>query len=237
MKQKLLTAEDVEDYKSSVDNYHPSGEVVINFARSNFTVIAGPTGAGKDTLRNKLLLDPSYIKILSTTSRPMREGEQDGVEYHFRPLEFFDQGLEEKRFLQIALVHNQQLSAMDFNDIASLGSGQIGISILVVQTEIELRRLNSSIKVVFVTPPSLEVLKQRIQNERIMDKDELARRMQAAKIELEIAVKQPTYFCVVNDDIDRVAIIASTYLKTGVRDESEDYSARQIIKQLLSELV
>lgn len=236
MKQRLLTSEEAEQYKSLADSYHPNGQVVYNFARSNFAVIAGPTGAGKDTLREKLLENKEFIKILSTTSRPMREGEKDGVEYHFCNLEFFDQGLEERRFLQMALVHNQQLAALDFADIESLNDTQIGLAILVVHTEMGLRRLNSNMKTVFVVPPSLEILKQRIQNERIMDPDELGRRMQAAKDEMAIANAQKSYFCIINDDINRASNLASTYFKSGAKEVSEDESAREVIKQLLKEL-
>ncbi len=236
MKQRLLTSSEAEQYKILADNYHPNGQVVYDFARSNFGVIAGPTGAGKDTLREKLVENKKFIKILSTTSRPMRDGEKDGVEYHFHDLEFFDQGLEDRRFLQMALVHNQQLSALDFADVQSLNEAQIGLAILVVQTEIGLRKLNSNMKTIFVVPPSLDILKQRIQNERIMDQDEMNRRMQAAKTELSIADAQESYFCVINDDIIRASNLALAYFESGVKDASEDSNAREIIKQLLKEL-
>lgn len=235
-KQRLLTPQEAEDYRLVVESYHPSGQVVYNFARSNFAVIAGPTGAGKDTIRNAVQEDPAFISILSTTSRPVREGEQDGIEYHFRPLEFFDKGLDEKRFLQVALVHNQQLSALDFSDIQSLASGQIGIGILVVQTEIALRKLNSNIKTVFIVPPTLDTLKQRVQNERILDSAELDRRMQATKNELLIAQNETSYFCVVNDDINRACEIVANYFKTSEKVTGEDKNARDIIKQILKEL-
>lgn len=237
MNQHLLSPEETEEYETLVSSYHPSGQIVYNFARSNFTVIAGPTGVGKDTLRNALLQDPKYIKILSTTSRPLRPGEQDGVEYHFRPLPFFDQGLDERRFLQVALVHKQQLSALDANDISQLGSGQVGISLLVVQTEITLRKLNPDLKTIFLVPPDLPTLISRIQATRKVAEDELKRRLDAALSELQIALKQPLYYCIINDNIARANKLADDFLSRGLRDEQEDTFARQTIATVLNELI
>lgn len=237
MKQRLLTAEEAREYDSLISSYHPNARVVYNFARSIFAVIAGPTGVGKDTLRSALLEDPAFIKILSTTSRPLRPGEQEGIEYHFRPLAFFEEGFSERRFLQVALVHGQQLSCMDAQDIEQLGSGQIGLSILVVQTEIALRKLNPDLKTIFLVPPDLLTLLSRIQSTRTVAADELKRRVDAAAIELQIALQQPAYYCVVNDDIPRITILTRNFLVDGVKDSEEDSKARQTIASVLKEFI
>lgn len=233
---KLLTPEQAEEYRPAVANYHPSGQVVVDFARSKFGVIAGPTGAGKDTIRNELIKDPEFVKILSTTSRPARQGEVDGEVYHFRNLDFFDQGIDERRFLQIALVHNQQLACLDFNDISNLRSGQMGLAILVVQTEIELRHLNPDLKTIFVVPPSLDELIRRIKSSRSMAPDEVDRRLKATKIELEIALKQPNYYCLVNDDINLTIKLSKDFMVNSERDSSADAKAKIVIQELLNAL-
>ncbi len=234
-KLRLLTQAEADDYRSFFENYQPSARTVYNFARSRFGVIAGPTGAGKDTIRNALLqASPSYITILSTTTRPPRDGETDGVQYHFRNLEFFEQGFDEQRFLQGEVVHNQQISCLDSADIDQLNDNQIGLSILIVQTEIKLRQLNRDLKTVFIIPPDFATLQQRIAAERMVDPAELDRRMEAAKAELAIALKQPAYQCVVNDDLQRALGIVRNYFEQGLRDETEDERARQTIQQILA---
>lgn len=235
-KLRLLTPEQVEEYALQVQSYHPNGQIVYDFARSNFAVIAGPTGVGKDTLRNAMLEDPAFIKILSTTSRPLRPGEQDGVEYHFNTLDFFDEGIEERRFLQVALVHKQQLACLDFRDIEQLSSEQIGLSILVVQTEVGLRKLNPDLKTIFLVPPNLSILLERMKKDRTISDDELNRRIEAVGNELQIAIKQPSYYCVVNDYISRAKDLASIFFKTGTLDAGEDTKAREVMKQILVEL-
>lgn len=236
MKQRLLTEAEAHDYKNIIDGYHPSAQTVYEFARSRFAVIAGPTGAGKDTIRDALAQSPTFIKILSTTSRPPRPHEKDGVEYHFRDLNFFDQGLGEKRFLQAALVHNQQISCLDIADIHNLNENQIGLGILIVQTEIQLRALNPSLKTVFVVPPSLAILSQRMREGRGEGEEEIARRTAAAKLELSIALNQPNYYCVVNDDLATAISTTKLFLETGVRDNVAETQARNTIRTILYEL-
>lgn len=231
----LLSEKEACIYNKIIDSYRPSSGIVQEFGHSRFAVIAGPTGAGKDTLRDALVSSPNFIKILSTTSRPPRPGEQDGVEYHFRDLEFFNQGLAEKRFLQAALVHNQQISCLDIVDIRHLNENQLGLSILIVQTEIQLRKLNKNLKTVFVVPPSLDVLNQRMRSGRGESNEEITRRLNAAKIELKIALKQPSYYCVINDNVERMHGIAEEFLIKGLRNESEDAAGRATIKSILSE--
>lgn len=235
-KLRLLKPEEVEEYSLQVESYHPNGQIVYDFALSNFAVIAGPTGAGKDTLRNALINDLAFIKILSTTSRPMRSGETEGVEYHFRTFDFFDQGIEERRFLQVALVHKQQLSCLDFKDVAELHNGQIGLAILAVETEISLRKLNPDLKTIFLVPPSLEELLQRMKKDRNIAEEEIIRRVDAIGAELQIALKQQSYYCIINDEIGRARDLASEFYKLGQRDEAENTKAREVMKQILVDL-
>ncbi|MEJ2469297.1 MAG: 50S ribosome-binding GTPase, partial [Campylobacterales bacterium] len=69
-------------------------------------VLSGPSGAGKSSLINKVAdaIGPYYFSI-STTTRPMREGEVDGVHYHFVDEASFKRDIEEEHFLEYAVVH------------------------------------------------------------------------------------------------------------------------------------
>lgn len=238
MGQRFLTDVEVNDYKTSLSSYHPNGQIVVDFARSNFGVIAGPTGAGKDTLRKLLTSkNPNVFKpILSTTSRPMRPGEQDGVEYHFRDLKFFDQGLDEQRFLQVELVHNQQLSGLDFMDIQSLGDGHFGVGILIADTEKKLRTLNRDLKTVFIVPPSLEELIRRIESSRSMDKMEVNRRLNAAKTEIQQALNDKNYYLLTNDNLEQTAILTEEFFINNKRDESAESITRVNMNNILNTL-
>ncbi len=235
-KLRLLTQEEADEYRGFLETYQPSAETVYKFARSRFGVIAGPTGVGKDTLRNNITSSVGFVSILSTTTRPIRSGEQDGVQYHFRDISFVDQGFEERRFLQAEVVHDQQISFLDIAEIDKLNDQQVGLSILIVQTEMKLRNLNRDIMTAFVAPPSLEELERRITSSREMADDEIARRMHAAKTELEIALKQPSYQCVVNDSVERASAVMVDFFTNAKRNEAEDESARSTIASVINEM-
>ncbi len=235
---RFLKSEEASQYNQILESYHPSGQVVFDFARSNFGIIAGPTGSGKDTIRRQLIaLRPEvYRAILSTTSRPLRPGEQNGVDYHYHNLDFFDQGLDERRFLQVELVHGQQLSGLDFGDISNLDADHYGLGILVVQAEKKLRKLNANLRTVFIVPPSFQELMNRIQSSRAMKEDEIMRRMAAAKVEIELALSDQNYYLVLNDNLDEATSLADVYFQTGERDQTAEQSARDAMQQILSEL-
>lgn len=234
----LLKPEQAEEYRRLLESYHPNGQVVIDFARSNFGIIAGPTGSGKDTIRKSLMnLRPDvYRAVLSTTTRPPRAGEQDGVDYHYRSLDFIDQGLDERRFLQVELVFNQQLSGLDFADIAQLDVNHYGLGILVVQVIKKLRTLNANLKTIFIVPPSYEELVNRINSSRSIKDDEMTRRIAGAKIEIEMALKDEDYYLILNDDLAVATGLADSYFQTGERDRAAEEAARKASQEILNTL-
>lgn len=235
---RLLTAEEAQRFKTAIQAYEPNNEALDMFRSSNFAVIAGPAGAGKDTLRNSLLQrsPEAYLPILSTTTRPPRGGEIDGQAYHFSTIPAFNELLMKREFLQVALVHNQQLSGLHSNEIKKLNPRQYGLSILIVETENELRAYKPDLKTLFVIPPNYQVLLERINAERTLDKAEIARRLQAAKAEISYALDSPQYYCLVSDTIDAVTDKAHAYLQTGQRNQNEDSLARHIMRKILKSL-
>lgn len=220
------------------DGYKPSQEVADKFSSRKFVVIAGPAAAGKDTLRDGLLSQypDIYQNIVSVTTRAPRPEEVEGKTYHFVSNEKMKEMFEAKTLLQIALVHDQQISGLDVRELDNLDSSKIGLSILVVQTELQLYEINSNIKTIFLIPPSYGELMKRLEVERLTKHHEVKRRLKAAISELEIALNNPRYFCIISDEKQRVIIKAHNFLSNGVFDEAEDKSARSVIKKILEDL-
>lgn len=236
---QLLSESEIEVFRHLLSDYRPDFSILETFLSSNFVVLAGPAGAGKDTLRNALVEKKPeiYAPIISTTTRPVRVGELDGREYHFGSNDEIKAGLLAKQFFQARLVHNQQVSCLHAGEIRKLGSGQIGLSILVVQQEEDLQMLKSDLKTIFLVPPSLEILKSRMQADRGFEPDEFDRRLAAAKTELHFALNRPHYYCLISDDIGTLTHEADRFLRTGQWDKTVDYQARSRIDQILSELL
>lgn len=221
-----------------IDDYKPKQEVVEKFISSNFVVIAGPAAAGKDTLRNGLInkYKDLYEPIISTTTRSPRPDEQEGEAYHFISVEQIKTLIEEGNLLQVALVHNQQISATDSAELEKLSSSKTGLSILVVQTEAELYALNSKIKTIFLIPPSYNELLKRLELERQTKHHEVSRRLAAAVSEIEIALNLDRYFCIISDERERVIEAAHNFLQSGLKDEEEDVHAREVMQKILEDL-
>ncbi len=233
----LLDSKQIEEFEKLIENYQPNKEALEIFLKSNFIVIAGPAGAGKDTLRNTLIKNypKRYLPILSSTTRPIRETEKNGVDYHFISVQEMKRELEKQEFLQVALVHNQQVSAMHVNEIKKLSAGQVGLSILIVQTEKELRELKPNIQTIFLVPPSLEELISRLQANRKLDESEVKRRLFAAKKELEIALQEDTYYCLETKTKEDTLQKAQEYLQ-GKDSKGIDESARTKMRELIDAL-
>ncbi len=238
MGQRFLTEPEAAEYRQILQSYHPNGQVVFDFAKSRFGTLDGPTGAGKDTLRTKLLSNypDLYSIVLSTTSRPLRDGETDGVQYHFRDLDYIQVGLDERRFLQAELIHDQQISGLDFGDVEALNPAHFGVAILNVEAVKGLRKLNPDMKTVFVVPPSYEELMRRLDASRSMKLDEVNRRLLAAETELTTALKDEAYYLVTNDDLDRCIKLIHDYYQIGQVDSVEEERTKEVINKLLNAL-
>lgn len=238
MTGRLLTSEEIPHFRQIIDNYKPDPQVQETFVGSNFAIIAGPSGAGKDTLRNSLIdsFKDLYAPILSTTTRPPRKNEVDGVDYHFLGVEEMEKQLLNGEFLQSALVHNQQISCLHIDEISKLKSGQTGLSILIVQTETELTANKKDIRTLFIIPPSLDELHRRLGGGSNLSAEEVGRRMEASKFEMITALERNDYYCLVSEDIKDLSVKAHEYFQQGVRESDADLEARTTIRQILNTL-
>ena len=182
-----------EKRKTATDRTHQTP----NFA----VVISGPSGAGKTSLRDKLLAaDPELDYSVSTTTRPIRSGEINGEDYFFVSDSEFDEILSEKGFAEWAKVHGCRYGTSKYVLNKSLKSGKVIVLDLDVQGGRSIKKSYPSSVLIFVVPPTTEELERRLRD-RSTDSDEvIATRLKNARDELK-AVKDYDYI-VVNDDLD-----------------------------------
>lgn len=235
---RLLTAEEAQEFKKLIQGYQPSPTVAEQFRASHIAVIAGPAGAGKDTLRNQLLKNhpEQYRAVLSTTSRPPRAGEIDGVTYHFREIEAIKQQIMSRTFFQAALVHGQQISCLDVSEVTKLKDHECGLSILITDTEAELQKLKPDLQTIFLVPPTIDELLARINKDRDLSEAEIHRRLQAARHEVASALDRQDYYCLVSQTVSGVTHAAHEFLQQGIQLKEQDTHARQIMRTLLADL-
>ncbi len=127
-------------------------------------VLTGPSGAGKGTLVDQLLQQRAdCIFAISSTTRPRRETETDGVEYRFVTVAEFEKALAEGYFLETATVHDHLYGTPVEEVNRHLAEGRVVVLDIDVQGGESVRRLRPDAITVFVYPPSLEALRQRLQ--------------------------------------------------------------------------
>ena len=178
-------------------------------------VLSGPSGAGKSSLINKIKDDigECYFSI-STTTRPIRTGETDGVHYYFVSEEEFKKGIYEDSFLEYAVVHGNYYGTSLKPVKKALGEGKLVLFDIDVQGNTAvLNRLGDITTSVFVTTPTLSELKKRLKNRSTDDLDVIEKRITMAKKEVQ-RISEYDYL-VVNDDLDEAAEVLRLIAKAA----------------------
>ena len=189
-------------------------------------VLSGPSGAGKSSLIDTISDEiGDYYFSLSTTTRPIREGEQEGVHYHFVSKEEFEKDIEEDNFLEYATVHGNYYgtSIKPVNEALHLGK-LVLFDIDVQGNAIVKKRLGDLITSVFVTTPSLSTLKNRLEARATDTQEVIDNRIKMARREVQ-RISEYEYL-IVNDDLNIAAeklkaIIHIAKLKLGENERND----------------
>jgi len=165
-------------------------------------LISGPSGAGKTTFVNSLLeSDPRVEFSVSTTTRPIRGGEAEGVDYHFVDDATFDKLLAEDAFVEWADVHDYRYGTRKDHVQGIIDEGSIPLLDLDVQGGKQVIDIyGDELVSVFIFPPSWEVLEKRLRGRDTDDDRVIRTRLENARWEVEYA-KYYRYW-IVNDDLD-----------------------------------
>ncbi len=164
-------------------------------------VISAPSGAGKTTLINRLLeSDSSFMFSISTTTRSMRKDEVDGLHYHFTSREEFCEMIKNGEFVEWAEVYGNYYGTTKKEVDRIRKSGKIPLFDVDIQGSRSLKNQLQEGVFVFIIPPSLDVLKQRLVGRKTENRAELDLRMKNAY--KEIAEYVNFDYVIINCDID-----------------------------------
>lgn len=175
-------------------------------------VICAPSGTGKSTLINRLKDDhPELEWSVSCTTRPMRAGERDGVDYHFISKEVFEEQIKADQFIEWAKVHSNYYGTSKLFVSRGLSEGRKMLFDLDVQGADAMKKIyGKEAHVIFIEPPSIEELEKRLRL-RGTDKDHvILERIENARREL--ARKHDYDYLILNDDVE----VAYQALKAAV---------------------
>ena len=184
-------------------------------------IVSGPSGVGKSTVLKALFegRDDLYFSISATTREP-REGEIDGVHYHFIDVDRFQKLIKEDAFLEYAeYVGNFYGTPKRFVDEA-MEQGKDVILDIEVQGALQVCSKRPDVVRIFIAPPSWEALEERLVGRGTDSLEKIQKRLVRAKVELQNA---NTYdYFVINDCVENAvrelnAIILAEHCKPGDR--------------------
>lgn len=185
--------------------------------RGVLIVISGPSGAGKGTICKELLDKHNNIYIsVSATTRSPRAGEVDGINYYFLTKESFEEKVSQNGFLEYANVHGNFYGTPKVNVEKMLEEGKDVILEIDIQGALQVKENFSEGVFIFILPPSMEELKQRIIKRGSETEESLMTRFKNAYKEINYVSKYN--YAVVNDTVeDAVNKVRSIILAESCR--------------------
>lgn len=169
--------------------------------RGTLFVIAGPSGAGKTSVIRKALESVSLHLSVSATTRSLREGEVDGVDYRFITDDEFEHMIEKDAFLEWEEVYGKRYGTPRAPVEEALRRGEDVLLEIDVKGALDVKRKMPQARLVFVRPPSERHLRERLEARDTDHVAEIDKRLEVAPWELEVGEREFEEK-IVNDDLD-----------------------------------
>ncbi len=203
--------------------------------RGEVYVLSSPAGGGKTTLSKLLLQEISNLtRIITCTTRKPRPGEKDGVDYIFLTKEKFERLIKENAFLEYAVVHGNYYGTPKNTVLKEIEKGNDVLLIIDVQGMRQIKSNMDNVITIFLIPPSLEELINRMKK-RGDTEEEIKKRLETAKKEFP-AWKEYDYI-VINDVLEEAKeavkriILSNRYKKSRFDiDLIKDTKLKELMK-------
>ncbi len=206
---------------------------VLKILSGTLYIISAPSGAGKTSLVKALLDQDKQLTVsVSNTTREAREGEQDGVDYHFTRLDRFEEMVAAGEFLEHAKVFDNRYGTSQAEVERLLAQGLDVILEIDWQGAQQARERMPGCVAIYILPPSLEALKSRLRGRGQDDDEIIARRMQDARS--ECSHYDEYNYLIINDNFDTaLADLASIFRAGRQRLLVQRIACRKLLTALL----
>ncbi len=175
-------------------------------------VLSAPAGTGKTTLVRMLAQEfPSVVESVSCTTRKPRPGEKPGVDYDFCSKETFEEKIAQGAFLEYARVFGDYYGTSKERVEAFLTKGKHVMLVIDTQGAMQLRKNHVNAVFIFISPPSIDVLEERLRGRKADTEEAMEKRLSWAKAEIAEAAAYDYHF--INDNLDiAYAILRSIFV-------------------------
>jgi guanylate kinase len=168
--------------------------------KGRLVIISGPSGSGKTTICNQLMENSRIRRSISYTTREPREGEKEGIDYHFIKKSEFEKLIDENKLVEYAEYCGSLYGTPVEPIKEAVKNGKIFILAIDVKGALQVMKKISEVTSIFIMPPDDETLRQRLRK-RLTDSDvDIHKRLELANEELKYSKHYD--FCVVNDQLD-----------------------------------
>jgi guanylate kinase len=155
-------------------------------SRPLLVVLSGPSGVGKDAVLARMRkLGRPFHYVVTATTRPKRAGEKNGVDYHFLSRKEFQQMIDKHQFLEWANVYGNYYGVPKDEITSALSKGVDAIVKVDVQGAATIKGILPQAVFIFLMPPSVEELENRLRRRRSESSEDLALRLERSKEEIK----------------------------------------------------
>ena len=170
--------------------------------RPSLIIVVGPSGVGKSSFVDRITKEmPLLFDTVTYTTRAMRKGESEGIPYHFVTEERFKELLSQGFFIEHAIVHGRMYGTPKHQIDDAIAAGRVVIMDVDVQGARSFKSIYTDAFAIFIHPPSIDELRQRVILRDGKALPDLETRMANAQKEIKVAHEFDTQM--VNDDFDR----------------------------------
>lgn len=225
-----------------LSNYEPSESTKQLIKDTKILFLVGPTGAGKDAIKDKLLQTGRFHHIVSHTTRAPRINngiaEQDGQDYHFIDKAMAKKMLDDQAFVE-AKIYSENLYGTSVAEIqAAYDEGKVAMTDLEVQGVAEYKALDPNVTAIFVLPPDFQTWQKRLRQRYgdSMNLSDYRLRLQTAEKELEELLRTNYYIAIINDSLDKVIKSIQAIIDSDNHNLPDKSTARLVAKQLTRDI-
>lgn len=223
-------------------SYKPSAETVELIKSTPVLLLVGPTGAGKDSLKDKLMETGDYHHIISHTTRPPRMNhgviEQNGREYHFIDLQTAGQMLDNGAYIE-AKIYSSNVYGTSVEEIQrARDEHKIAMTDIEVQGVAEYKAMDPNVMAVFLLPPNFEEWQKRLQRRYgdVVDVADYRVRLQTGLDELDQLLSTDYYIPVINDDLEEAVRLVHEIVTSRDHTSAHAAEATKVATQLAADI-